>query len=78
MRGAELELELLVLWEAVDAMVGYVHAHGRSWEQCLLNIPNRIRDVGEFGVHRGAVVALMVALVRSGHMLHHMVGLLEG
>jgi hypothetical protein len=32
----------------------------------------------ELSIHRGAAVALMVAQVRTGHVLHHLVGLLEG
>jgi hypothetical protein len=67
-----------MLREAADAMVGYVHAHDGSWEECLLNIPNRVRDAVEFGVHYGAAVSLTVVQVRSGHILHHLVGLLEG
>jgi hypothetical protein len=73
--GAELELELLALWEAVNAVVGYIHARGGSREERLLDIPNRIRDAVEFGVHHGAAVALTMAQVQSGHVLHHLVGL---
>jgi predicted NAD/FAD-binding protein len=32
----------------------------------------------ELGIHRGVAVALAVAQVRSGHVLHHLVGLPEG
>jgi hypothetical protein len=32
----------------------------------------------EHGVHRGAVVALAVAQVQSGHDLHFLIGFLEG
>jgi predicted NAD/FAD-binding protein len=32
----------------------------------------------ELGIHREAAVALTVAQVRSGHVLHHLVGLSEG
>ena len=67
-----------MLREAADAVAGYVHARGESREERLLNIPNSIRDAVEFGVHRGAAVALTVAQVRSGHVLHHLVGLPEG
>ena len=75
---AELEVELLGIQEATDAAAGYVHARGGSREEHLLDIPNRVRDAVEFGVHRGAAVALTVAHVRSGHVLHHLVGLPEG
>jgi hypothetical protein len=76
--GVELELKMLVIQEAVDVVAGYVHAHGGSREECLLDIPNCVRDTVEFGVHRGAAVALMVVQVRLRHVLHHLVGLLEG
>jgi hypothetical protein len=32
----------------------------------------------ELDIHHGAVVALIVVQVRSGHVFHHLVGLLEG
>jgi hypothetical protein len=67
-----------VLWEAADAVAGYIHARGGSREECLLDIPNRVRDAVEFGVHHGVAVALTVAQVWSGHMLHQSVGLPEG
>jgi hypothetical protein len=41
-------------------MVGYVYACGMSQEERLLDIPNRVRDAVELGIHRGAAVALMV------------------
>jgi hypothetical protein len=59
-------------------MVGYVHARGGDREECLLDIPNRVRDVVVLGIHHGEAVALMVAQVHLGHVLHHLVGLLEG
>jgi hypothetical protein len=58
--------------------VGHVHARGESREERLLDIPNRVRDTVEFGVHRGAAVALSVVQVWSGHVLHHLVGVPEG
>jgi hypothetical protein len=59
-------------------VAGYVHARGGSREERLLDIPNRVRDTVEFGVHHGAAVALMVAQVQLGHVLHHLVVLSEG
>jgi predicted NAD/FAD-binding protein len=59
-------------------VVGYVYACGMSQEECLLDIPNRVRDAVELGIHRGAAAALMVAQVHSRHVLHHLVGLPEG
>jgi hypothetical protein len=78
LHGAELESELLALWEAADAATGYVHTRGGRQEERLLDIPNCIWYVVEFGVHRGEAVALMVAQVWSGQALHHLVGLPEG
>jgi hypothetical protein len=59
-------------------MVGYVCAHSANWEKCILNLPNHVRDAVELGIHHGAVVALTVAQLCSGHALHHLVGLPEG
>jgi hypothetical protein len=58
---AEPEVELLGIREATDAAAGYVHAHGVNQEERLLDIPNSVREAVELGIHRGAVVALMVA-----------------
>jgi hypothetical protein len=58
---SELEAELLGIWEAVDTAAGHVHARGVNWEKHLLDVPNRVRDVVELGIHHGAVVALTVA-----------------
>jgi hypothetical protein len=74
----ELEAELLGIWEATDIVVGYVHAHGANREERLLDLPNHVRDTVELDIHRGAVVALTVVQVHSGHVLHHLVRLLEG
>jgi hypothetical protein len=43
-----------------------------------VDLPNHVRDAVELGIYRGTVVALTVAQVRSGHTLHHLVGLPEG
>jgi hypothetical protein len=61
----------------MDTMTGYVHARDRDREESLLDIPNHVRDAVELGIHRGAAVALMVAQVRLGHVLHHLIGLPE-
>jgi hypothetical protein len=53
MCGAELETELLGIREAANAAVGYIHARGANREECLLDLPNRIRDVVELSIHRG-------------------------
>jgi broad specificity phosphatase PhoE len=78
MHGAELEAELLGIREAANAAMEYVHARGANREERLLDLPNRVRDMVELVIHRGAAVALTVAHVCSGHVLHHLVGLLEG
>jgi hypothetical protein len=61
MCGAELEAELLGIQEAIDAIAGYVHAHGVNREERLLDIPNCVWDTVELSIHRGAAVALTVA-----------------
>jgi hypothetical protein len=73
-----VEAELLGIREAVNTAAGYMHACDANQEEHLLDLPNRIQDTVELGIHRGAVVALTVAQVRSGHALHHLVGLPEG
>jgi hypothetical protein len=76
---AELEVELLGIREVADTVVGYVHAHGVNREERLLGLPNDFQDTVELGIHRvAAAAALMVAQVRSGHALHHLVGLRKG
>jgi hypothetical protein len=78
MRGAELEAELLGIQEAVDAVVVFIHARDVNQEERLLDLPNRVWDAVELGIHHGVAVALTVAQVRSGHMLHHLVGAFKG
>lgn len=58
---AELETELLTLWEAADVAAGYVRARGEHLEEHLLDVPEHVRDAVEFDVHRGAAVALAIA-----------------
>jgi hypothetical protein len=56
----------------------YIRTHGANQEERLLDLPNHIRDAVELGIQRGAVVVLTVVQVRSGHALHHLVGLPKG
>jgi hypothetical protein len=42
MHGAELEVELLGILEATDAVVGSIHACGANREEHLLDLPNRV------------------------------------
>jgi hypothetical protein len=51
---------------------------GECLEERLLDILEHVRDVEEYGVQRGAAVALATAQVRSGHELCFLVGFLEG
>jgi hypothetical protein len=62
----------------MDTTTGYMHAWGKRLGKCLLDIPKHVRDVVEYGVHRGAIVALVAAQVRSSHELHYLVGFPEG
>ncbi|XP_066380882.1 uncharacterized protein [Miscanthus floridulus] len=70
--------ELHALWEAADVADGFVRVPGGRREERLLDIPERVRDVVELGVHRGASVALAATQVRLGHELRHLVGFPEG
>jgi hypothetical protein len=54
----ELETEEQTLRQAMDTATGYVHARGEHLEEHLLDVPERIKDAVEYGVHHGAVVAL--------------------
>jgi hypothetical protein len=57
----ELEMELQTLLQATDIAVGYVCARVERLKECLLDIPERIRDAVEYGIHRGAAIALVEA-----------------
>jgi hypothetical protein len=74
----ELEMELQALCQVTDATTSYVRARGEHLEECLLDVPEHFRDVVEYGVHRGAAVALTAAQVQSGHELRFLIGFLEG
>lgn len=76
--GPELEIELQALREAADVAASFVRARGGHREEHLLNIPERVRDVMELGVHHGAAVAVAATQVRSGHELRHLVGFPKG
>jgi hypothetical protein len=75
---SELETELQTLRQATDAAMVYMHARGERLEKRLLNIPEHVRGVVEYGVHHGATVALATAQVRSSHDLCFIVGFPEG
>jgi hypothetical protein len=72
-----LEAELLGIQEATDAAAKYVHARGANREERLLDLPNHVRDAVELSIHCGVAVALMLAHVHSGHVLHHIVELAD-
>ena len=46
-----------------------MNARGDTVAARLQDIPNRIREVAEHGVHRGATVALATAQFQTGHDL---------
>jgi hypothetical protein len=62
----------------MDTTTGYMHAWGECPDERLLDIPEHVRDVVEYGVHHGAIIALAAAHVRSGHELRYLVGFPEG
>jgi hypothetical protein len=45
---------------------------------CLLDIPVRVHEAIEFGIHRDEVVALAIAQLHFGGDLRDAIGLLEG
>jgi hypothetical protein len=57
----ELETELQTLCQAMDTTASYVRARGERLEECLLDVLEHVRDAVEYGVHRGAVIALTAA-----------------
>jgi hypothetical protein len=59
-------------------VAGYVHVRGGDQDERLLDIPNHVQDMMNLGILHEVVVALTVAHVCLGHVLHHLVGLLEG
>lgn len=73
-----METELQTLHQAIDTAAGYVRARGERRVDRLLDIPKRVKDTVEHGVHHRAVVVLAVTQVRSGHELCHLVHFPEG
>jgi hypothetical protein len=46
-------VELLGIREAMDAVMGYMHACGANQEERLLDLPNRVQDTVGLDIHRG-------------------------
>lgn len=63
---AALEAELKMSCHCSSQLLDYVGAHGASLIERLDNAPCCIRDIADFGVHHGAVVALLMVEVFSG------------
>jgi hypothetical protein len=64
-----LEAELEMSCHCSGQLLDYVGAHGASLIERLDNAPCCIRDIADFGVHHGVVVALLMAEVCSSY--HH-------
>jgi hypothetical protein len=45
----------------VDRATRFIRAWGRNQRSHLLDIPERVREVMEFGIHRGTVTAFAIA-----------------
>jgi hypothetical protein len=71
-------MELQMLRKAVDTIAGHMLTQGERLEECLLDIPEHVRDAVEYGVHRGAAVALAVDQVWSSHELHFLADFSDG
>jgi hypothetical protein len=67
-----------MLCQAAGIAMVYMRARGERLEERLLDIPERVRGVVEYDVHRGVAVALATAQVRLGHDLRFVVGFPEG
>lgn len=72
---AELELEELSLYLCTDQATRFVRVRGRNCDMRLLDVPNRVREAVEFGVHWGAIVALAITQLYFGGNLHDIIGL---
>ena len=64
-----MESQVQTLHAASATATESVNARGDTVAACLQDIPNRVREVAEHGVHRGAAVALATAQFDTGHDL---------
>lgn len=71
---AALEAELEKLRYHMGQLLDYVGAYDTSLVECLAIAPCCIRDIADFGVHRGATMALLMGEVCSGCSLWDIVG----
>jgi hypothetical protein len=69
-----LEAELEMLRHHSGQLCDYVGDCGASLIERLDNALCCVWDIADFGVHRGAVVALLMAEVCSGHRLIDIIG----
>jgi hypothetical protein len=69
-----LEAELEKLLHRAGLIVEYVGAHGSTLAEHLDNVPCCVRDIIDFGIHRGAAIVLIIGEVRSGCTLRCVVG----
>jgi hypothetical protein len=56
-------MELQTLCQAADSAAVYMRAQGERLEERLLNIPEQVQGMVEYGIHQGAAVALAAAQV---------------
>lgn len=66
------------LYLCVDQTIIFVRAWGSNHELRLLDILEHVREVVEFGVHRGAAKALAIVQLHFGGKLHVAIGLPTG
>jgi hypothetical protein len=67
-----LSEQLQSLKLAANHAAGFVKARGAVPVVHLYDVPNHVREVMIHDAHRGAVVALAMAQVCSGHELQHL------
>jgi hypothetical protein len=64
--SSALIAQLEALQVVAGDTAGALNAQGETLEVHVQDIPMHVREVALHGIHRGAVVALAIALVRSG------------
>ncbi|XP_039853626.1 uncharacterized protein LOC120712010 isoform X2 [Panicum virgatum] len=68
-RVAVLESQVWVLYAAAITATEVVNAQGDTVAACLQYTPNHVWDVSDYGVHRGAAIALAVVETLSENYL---------
>lgn len=57
------------LYHHAGQIIEFVGARGSSLVECLDNISCHVLDIVDFGIHRGAVVVLLIRELQPGYSL---------